>query len=352
MNILLLEAGGSHIECIYSLVHILHKKDCRVFIACNKKLVPLLIETSKIEGILELPDTILKRQHLLQSLRIRKFIQRQRITHTVINTTEISFVRDMLFVLPHLNYAGIVHNAKRLEKSFTYTKLLSRKVKKFLVLGDYLRSLLQPHPVFNVSSFYPVYFPKVSELLVKKPAHEIWITVPGEASQERRDYAGLLTAIENSNIDLRVKFIFLGLNKLNSFLNEQLQHSEKLHHHIISFHSYLSYEQFHSYMLQSDYVLPLLKNTGDDFFGNSRISGSFNLGLGYHLPFLLPASYQVNTDLLPYSIYYSDAHDLLQQLFQQETVQLQAQKINEAYTSGRFNDIDNVLQDVYNFIVS
>lgn len=352
MNILLLEAGGSHIECMYSLVHILHQKNCRVFVACNKKLVPFLIETAKIDGILELPDNIVNRQHLLQALRIRRYIQRQHIDHLVINTTEFSFIRDMLFVLPRLNYTGIVHNAKRLERSFTYTKLLSHKVKKFLVLGDYLLSQLKPHPVFKVNSFYPVYFPKVAEPLVKKPADDVWITIPGEASQERRDYASLFAAIENNDIDPQVKFIFLGLNKLNSLLNEQLQRSEKLKRHIISFHSYLSYEQFHSYMQQSDYVLPLLKTTGDDFFGNSRISGSFNLGLGYQLPFLLPASYKANADLLRYSVYYTDMNDLLQHLQQQNSLQQQTDKIKQAYTSGRFNNIDGLLLDVYNFIVS
>src|SRR5688572_28946312 len=112
MNILLLEAGGSHIECMYSLIHILFKNNERVFVACNKKLVPLLKEPAKIAGLLELPDDINKKQHFFLSLKIRKYIRQQKIEAVVINTTEIRFIRNLLFLLPKLNYTGIIHNTK------------------------------------------------------------------------------------------------------------------------------------------------------------------------------------------------------------------------------------------------
>lgn len=352
MNILLLEAGGSHIECMYSLIHILYKNNERVFVACNKKLVSSLKEPSKLAGLLELPDDITKKQHFLLSLKIRKYIRQQKIEAIVINTTEISFIRDLLFLLPKLNYTGIIHSAKRLEKSFTFTKLISRKIRKFFVLGDYLLSELNPHPVFRVASFYPVYFPEVKKRFVKKDANEIWITIPGKAEQSRKDYLGLLQAIEKNKLDPDIKFIFLGENKLNQPMLAQLNDSDKLKQHVITFDNYIDYDEFHSYIQQSDYILPLLKTSNDDFFGNNRISGSFNLGLGYKLPFLLPESYNVNIDLKPYSIYYSDLDDLLYQIQQLQSDPRNVLKIKKEFNSGRFNNIDDVLQDAYKFILS
>ena len=352
MNILLLEAGGSHIECMYSLIHILFNNDERVFVACNKKLVSLLKEPAKLSGLLELPDDIHKNQHFLLSLKIRKYIRQQKIEAVIINTTEIRFVRNLLFLLPKLNYTGIVHNTKGLEKSFTFTKLISRKIRKFFVLGDYLLSNLNPHHIFRVASFYPVYFPKVKTLSVKKSANEVWITIPGIVEQDRKDYPGLMEAIERSKIDPSIKFIFLGKNKLSRHLATQLSNSGKLKQHIITFNYYIDYDEFHSYVQQSDYILPLLKTSNDVFFGNNRISGSFNLGLGYKLPFLLPESYNINIDLKPYSIYYSDLNNLLSQIQQLQTDQSDILKIKKAYNSGRFKNIDDVLQDAYRFILS
>lgn len=352
MNILLLEAGGSHIECMYSLIHILFKNKERVFVACNKKLVSLLKEPAKLAGLLELPDDINKKQHFLLSLKIRKYIKQQKIEAVVINTTEIRFIRDLLFLLPKLNYTGIIHGAKRLEKSFTFGKLISRKMKKFFVLGDYLLSQLNPQPVFKVASFYPVYFPEVNACLVKKDVNEIWITIPGKAEQNRKDYLGLMQAIERNELNPAIKFIFLGENKLSQPMLAQLNDSDKLKQHIITFDDYIDYDEFHSYIQQSDYILPLLKTSNDDFFGNNRISGSFNLGLGYKLPFLLPESYNINSDLKPYSIYYSDLNDLLYQIQHLQTDQRNVLKIKHEFDSGRFNKVDDVLQDAYTFILS
>ncbi len=352
MNILLLEAGGSHIECMYSLIHILHKNNEHVFVACNKKLVHLLKEPSKLAGVLELPDDISKKQHFLLSLKIRKYIRQQKIDAMIINTTELLFIKNLLFLLPKLNYTGIIHSAKQLERSFTFTKLISRKVRKFFVLGDYLLSELNPHPVFRVASFYPVYFPEVNACLVKKDVNEIWITIPGKAEQNRKDYLGLMQAIERNELDPAIKFIFLGENKLSQAMIAQLSDSDKLKQHVITFDNYIDYDEFHSYIQQSDYILPLLKTSNDDFFGNNRISGSFNLGLGYKLPFLLPESYNINIDLKPYSIYYSDLNDLLYQIQHLQTDQRNVLKIKHEFDSGRFKKVDDVLQDAYTFILS
>lgn len=353
MNVLIIEVGGSHIECVYSMVQYLHLKNCRVFLACNKKLIPSVIETEKITEILEIPDNPANKQHLTIALTLRKFIHKNHIKSVVFNTTEITIVRNLLILLPRLNYTGVVHNAKRLEKSFTFTKVISLKMRKFFVLSDYLLHKLHAHKQFKVESFYPVYFPTVSSINPIKTDSEFWITVPGEVFTNRRDYLALINEVEKAtDLDDNIKFILLGFNHFEEELNNRVNASLRLKKHLITFNHYLSYDLFHSYVQQSDYILPLLKTDVDGFYGSSRISGSFNLGLGYQLPFLLPESYKENDDIAPYSVYYRSIEHLLSLVGELQLNQSSKNQIHKAYKDGKFNNIMLQADKVYNFILS
>lgn len=353
MKVLIIEVGGSHIECVHSMVHYLHMKNCSVFLACNKKLTGAVTEREKITALLELPDDPTNKQHIGIAFALRRFIRKHRIEAVVFNTTEITIVRNLLLLLPRLNYTGIVHNAKRLEKSFTFTKIISRKMKKFFVLSDYLMSKLHAFELFRIESFYPIYFPAVTTLNPVKSPNEYWITVPGEVFTNRRDYLALINEVEHNNqLAENIKFILLGCNHLDEETNNRLNNSPQLKKHFVVFDHYLSYNLFHSYIQQSDFILPLLKADDDGFYGSGRISGSFNLGIGYRLPFLLPTSYQENQDIAPYSLYYSNMQHLLsiiEQFVQDQNIKKQ---IAEAYASGKFTNEQLMADKVVHFILS
>lgn len=353
MNVLIIEVGGSHIECVHSMVQYLHLKNNSVFLACNKKLISSVAEREKIVALLELPDRPTNRQHLRIAYRLRKFILKNKIQAVVFNTTEITIVRNLLLLLPWLNYTGIVHNAKRLEKSFTFTKIISRKMKKFFVLGDYLVSKLNAHQQFQIESFYPIYFPAITTFGPVKPPDECWITIPGEVFTDRRDYLSLINEVEHNNqLSANIKFILLGYNHLDEETNKLLTNSSQLKKHFITFDHYLSYDLFHSYIKQSDYILPLLKTDDDGFYGSGRISGSFNLGIGYQLPFFLPDTYRENQDIAPYSIYYKDIQHLLAIIQRTEADQTSKKQLAQTYKTGKFNNEQLLADKVYNFISS
>ena len=205
--------------------------------------------------------------------------------------------------MPRLNYAGVIHNASKLEKSFTVTKLIGRRVKKVFVLGNYLLQHVKPAPVFKVAPFFPVYFPAPKQIEIKKADNELWVVVPGVALNKRRDYKGLFDALKKyGTLPPTLRFVFLGIYDLDDIITPEMKASDWWKQHFIIFNGFIDYNTFHSYMKNCDVVLPLLRKEEDDFYGSSRISGSFNLGLGYQLPFILPATYKQNTDLLPYSI--------------------------------------------------
>ena len=121
--------------CAHNGSHFTFEEQCEVHVACNQQLVGSLIETDKIKNMLTLPNEISKKAQFKLFFQLRKYIRRNKIDTVVINTVELTIIRDMLFFLPSLNYVGVIHNARKLEKSFTITKLVSRKVKKMLVLG-------------------------------------------------------------------------------------------------------------------------------------------------------------------------------------------------------------------------
>lgn len=354
MKVLVLEMGGSHIECVYSMVHFLYLKNCPVHVACNKRLLPYLTEPEKLAGLMELPDEFSKTAQITSFLQIRKYIQRHGIDTVIINTTEITIIRNLSFFLPkRINGIGIVHNARKLEKSFTFTKILSKKLKKFFVLGDYLLSQIKPDLVFKVTSFYPVYFPPVRQLTIVKPAGEYWIVIPGEADETRRDYVMLLDAIKNNvSLPAQIKFIFLGKYKLQAVIDNTAKQEDWWTTHITSFDDYLEYDQFHSYIQQADFILPLMKIEHNDFYGNNRISGSFNLGIGYHIPFLLPETYQQNKDLQPFSFYYSNMKELIGLVQRMAENNTEREQLVAAYKKSIFNNIDQLSDNVYDFIVS
>ena len=354
MNILLIEMGGSHIECVHSMVHFLYLNKCTIHLACNKKLISSVIEKNKLSSLLELANEFSAMEQIKTFLTIRKYIRKNRIDIIVINTTEITVIRNLAFFLPAINCVGIVHNAKKLEKSFTFTKILSRKIKKFFVLGDYLLSRINPDPQFKVASFFPVYFPKVKEVKPIKPSHDFWVIIPGEADQKRRDYAAFMHAVEHApDLPKNIKFILLGKYNLRQYFDETVMTSYWWKERFITFDNYLEYDTFHSYVQQADFILPLLKvNKDDDFYGSSRISGSFNLGLGYKKPFLLPERYRENKDLANYAIYYTEMKELLLKIQHLSLNDFEQNKIADAYENGAFKNIDSQAGKAFSFIAS
>lgn len=351
MKVLLLEMGGSHIECIYTFAHFLQLKKHEVYLACNEKLLPLFPGRDQLNGILSLPDKISGISQVGIFLTIRKYILRHKIDTLVINTTEPTIIRNFSFYIPRkVNCTGVVHNAKKLEKSFTFTKILSGKISKFFVLGDYLLQETRPDPVFKVAAFFPIYFPPTTATTVTKPEGEFWITIPGEAEQKRRDYLALIALLQENGLPGNIKFIFLGKYKLEDVIEYETTNTGWWKKYIIHFNERVDYNSFHAYIRQSDIILPLIKLQQDDLYGNSRISGSFNLGLGYHKPFLLPHTYSANTDLAPYSIYYDNMDDLAQKIRNVCAEPSLLDDIRKRYSNGPFKNVDAMADDIVSFI--
>ncbi|MEO6489940.1 MAG: hypothetical protein ABIO04_08390 [Ferruginibacter sp.] len=351
MNVLILEMGGSHIECIYTFVHLLKLQEHDVHLACNKKLVPLFPEKERLSGLLTLSDKFTSISQLTAITSVCNYMRKKKIDTLVINTTEITIVRNLSFFIPNkINCTAIAHNAKKLEKSVTFTKILSKKIRKFYVLSDNLLKNIHPDPVFKLAVFYPIYFPRPKKRNIIKPASEFWVTVAGEAEHIRRDYKPLLNEIQRGNISSSIRFIFLGKYNLDNIVEAGWKETAWWKKHIVYFDRHVDYDTFHNYIMQSDILLPLIKLQNDELYTNSRISGSFNLGLGYKKPFLLPDHCNTNSDLQPYSIYYSTMKQLMDRIEEFKCSALIKEKIQQSYKEGPFNNVDKMALPVCSFI--
>ncbi|MDR1198975.1 MAG: hypothetical protein LBK94_08220, partial [Prevotellaceae bacterium] len=273
-NIALVELGGSHTECMHLQIKALKESGYKVFIVCNSSLFDDFPDKQLFDGY-----QLHQIEHSVKSkirciLRTRKFFKRNSISSVVFNTSEINIVRNLLLLpLPAVtNYVGIVHNGKYLESS-TSCKMVSRRVKKYFVLSTTVRDCLNIKLNVKVDAFYPVYFPEYRKAdLPDKHSGDIWITVPGIISPERKDLDSLLTSIENTELDKSVHLILLG--KIHGDKYPELAgriSSLSKSNNIVMFDSRVPNDIFSSYMNLSDIVMPLLSM---ETYGKYRISGS------------------------------------------------------------------------------
>ena len=137
-----------------------------------------------------------------------------------------------------------------------------------------------------------------------KPKKEIWITIPGGFDFNKRDY----TILKKWKITKDIKIIFLGnYNNLKAikFINNLKSHPS--FSSFIFFDNYISNELFHDYIMQSDFILPLIHPNVPyyNLYLKYKISGSYNLAFAYKIPLLIEQSFSEVMDFQENSIFYN-----------------------------------------------
>lgn len=354
MNVLIVELGGSHMENVYTIVHLLYLKNQTIYLACNEKLSGLIKEKDKIEEIFLVPDdlTAFKTQ-IATFKKIRRIVRDRKVDLIIFGTSEIKPVRNLLPFLNGVKCIGIVHDSQKLENSGTFKHIYPFWIKGYLVFGDYIRNNLVKFPQNKLFPFYPAYFPKPDESLSEKKGKEKWVVVPGIVASERKDYKLLLEKLSEGPFPKNLKLIFLGkFPKEEIFLWSLLHKINANAQNIIVFDDFVNYDIFHNYISSADFLLPLLKISGDSFYNKSRISGAFNLAYGYQLPIILPSSYAENTDLTRYAIYYETIENLIEILkLVSNNVDLESD-IKTRYQSGKTFNLEGMANRFLSFISS
>ncbi len=311
MKIALFEISTSHEECIYSQVKFLTDSGHSVSLVLNKAL------ENQIKTYANLCEHI----HFIDPIKVgafKKLQQQWKLAHilrahevVVFNTASSSkTVRNLVLLLKPFKVTciGILHNGRKLNSSFTQ-RIISLKIKKYLVLSDQIAKEVKQKRGFQVDSFYPIFFPDFAKVDLQKKSG-IWIGIPGRIDWKRRDYTLLIDAMKAIPDLTNIKFLLLGRLDDKSSEGQKLWHLiqiNNLEDHFIVFDGFIANEDFHTYLKCCDYIMPLLSK--NENYLRYKISGSFNLAYAYKKPLICNGYFKTLPDLQENG-YFFDANRL------------------------------------------
>ena len=312
MKIAIVEISESHEECIYTQVSFLKDAGFSVTLFGHPNII------KQANSYIHLFDTIqeidFNTLSFLKSFSLQIKLTKQLATFdsVIFNTASSSKkLRNIALFLTFykVDVIGVLHDAKRLEKSFTQ-RLFSIKIKKYFVLNDFIKENYKNIRASKLESFYPIFFPKTDTEEITKDVNDIWITIPGRLHYSRRNYKFLIEQLQKHQINKNIKFVILG--NINSkdglhFL-EELKNYELVHSFII-FKEFISNSTYYSYLEKSDYILPLL-NLNDKSYLKSKITGTFNMAFGFKKSMICNQELAIISDINKNGILY-DEHSFI-----------------------------------------
>ncbi|MCL1943756.1 MAG: glycosyltransferase family 4 protein [Candidatus Azobacteroides sp.] len=209
MKTVIIEFGNSHDECLYSQLLFLKEKGHEVTLVCSEELKKQVEPFSEADEIRFYPFYKKGFSRMMLLFKLWRFLVKNNFDKIIFNKAQNKIVQNFLgFPFPKkTGFAGTIHNPKKLQTSLRQ-KLITRKIKKYFVLNDYLKEAVRPAG-FEVESYYPVFFPQVEVIPLSKEPDEVWICIPGPVDFNRRNYVSLFSALEQKVPDARIKFILL-----------------------------------------------------------------------------------------------------------------------------------------------
>ena len=159
-------------------------------------------------------------------------------------------------------------------------------------------------------AIYPIFYPAFNTFELTKKPGEVWIVIPGAVSLGRRDYLTLLRP--DVPYASHIKFIILGnKNKADGQLIHKEVNKAGFQSNFIFFDGFVPEEEFYSYVLQCDYIMPLIHpGRGEyDKYVSEKISGTYNLATAYRKIMLCPKDMETYEDFRDSSLFY-DSDDI------------------------------------------
>lgn len=307
-KVALIEFGGSHDECLLTQILALKISSTPLYWVTTPEMADRnshLVEY--FEEVFLVTFNKASFHDFKQMIAVNRFLKQHAVSHVVFNTAQGAHVRNLCLILPrNMKLVGIIHTIRKFQGSFTQ-KMINLRIKKYLVLSDFLLQKISPPAGITVDSFYPISYPKTNSIR-EKSEDEIWITIAGGVEKRRKDLEGFLTILKQ-DIPTNIRFIFLGKSDLsNPEVADFMQQVERLQKdkQVLLFHEFLSTALFDAYLKKSDFLLPLIHpNTPSaEQYIENQISGMFNLAYSYHIPLLIHETYQTIEDLQLSAFFY------------------------------------------------
>jgi glycosyltransferase involved in cell wall biosynthesis len=319
MKFALIEIGGSHDECLYSQLLFLNGKANETHLICSDNLKEQVsnFELFTTKYFFDFQSSKWQRIHSIYKLW--RQIRKEKYDTVIFNTAQGSVLRSLM-LLPYgkqTTFVGVMHNANKLFKSSSQ-QIISKKIKKYFVLNDYVTSIQEKLPHLEIASFYPIFFPEFKTGTISKPNDEIWICIPGQLQQKRRDYRGLINSLVSKSIPDNIKFLLLGRCTKENECAEIKEKIEKkgLNKNFVFWDKFIPNDEFYSYIQASDFIMPLVSAKNEPAYLTHKISGSFNLAFAYKKLMLMEGKFKYIEDFKENAVFYtySSINEVLQNL--------------------------------------
>ena len=345
-KVALVEFGGSHDECLLSQFMAMKRHKCHItFVGTaeiwkrNPSWYPFVDQFHEIAVYGDALGDFMKMK------RLNTYFEKEKISKVVLNTAQGGHIRNLcLTASSNIEFIGIIHTLRKFEGSFTQ-RLISWKIKKYLLLNDYFLPKISQNNGLNVASFYPLRFPHY-EFKIEKNPKEVWITIIGGVENRRKDLVGSLLLMKALG-DQAVRFIFLGksIKDSDEVLNFKKEISQAgLLDKIQLFDSFVPAEQFDAYLKNTDVIWPMVHPdtpSADQYFRN-QISGAMNVAFAYKIPLLVHSAYTsewkdlwcaINYTEKTFAADFRNGVDKLQQIRQK---MIESEKFNADFQEAKY----------------
>jgi len=355
-NILIAEFTESHTELIHSQILFLLKNNYNITLWLNSDAEFEDKYSGKVKIIRE--GTKISSLNIGLLYKIVRYIQRNKIKKLVLNTAHGLLARNLCLLLINskVEVIGVIHQAHKLLKS-SNQKIISRKIKKYFVLNDYIKTYIDftTQNFYNVGVFYPIFFNKPEEKLIEK-SDKVIITIPGEVQQMRKDYIFLIEQIFKLKKEIREKFefVFLGCasKQKSSDILELLDKNKQIEDSIKIFKKHVAENEFNSYIQNSDFIMPLIHPSSKSYneYLTTEISGAFNTAFAFKKPMLMYNSFKQFDDFKNFSTFYNENNfiDILTALIDNNSSEV----LIKNYDSYKKFDFDFQAENYIKFIES
>lgn len=328
IKIAIIELGTFHDECLYSQLRYLEEPYIEVCLIGNKKIIERLENLPNVTKLVALDfDSKFKKYKAI--LKTWRFLKKEKFHTVLYNTAESNIYKLISLKLPSsTQIVGTIHNAKKINSS-KKQKTIDKRLSKCFVLNEYIKEniIREQLTLKSVAYYYPIFFPTVATTMLK-PLGELWVVVPGMIDFNKRDFDFMEKVIFPENL----KIIFLGKpngEKEKKWLLDTAS-KEKNSKNIICFNTFIPEPIFYQYIKNADYIMPLIHPNIDTFesFLKYKISGSYNIAIGFKKTLLLHEAFSSFLDFKHNAVFYTEETHitLLQSLKEDKLTRYQEEK--------------------------
>lgn len=313
-DIALIELGDFHAETLHSQVRFLQWGGFRVHLLVTTDLEASLPPTGA-DVVEVLPSLRRWRDRPRALWRLRRYLADHGLRRAVLNTAEGARVRDFCLGAGWgVDVIGVVHNARKLVGGSVTQWWISRRVRRYLVLADYIVESLESAGYEEpVRSFYPAFYPYRGGTPPARDPGTLRVCIPGNMRFQRRDYAGLREALSRGRVDERIRLLFLGDADRDDGPRIRSLFEPWTERGICRFwRGFVEPRAFYEEVAACDLILPLIHPSTPLFenYLTYQISGTFPLAFAFARPMLLHAAFGSLEDFRSSSLFYEEP-DLL-----------------------------------------